>query len=107
MGRTDHEDLVTDGERSMVRAMLLALGRTPYEADWMAASCPSMKLARNVCNQDRRRERMPSKQSVRIRDAHDVYRKAIGTPLESQRYAELQAVVREIASGPAQERNQK
>lgn len=109
MGRADHEDLVTDAERGMVQAMLLASGHRPSDADWMARSCPSMDIARAVCNQDRRRTIMrptPSPEASAIRDAHAAFRKAIGTPLESQRYAEMLAVVDAIRSA-AQERNQR
>lgn len=54
MERPHHEDLVTDAERNIVRAMLRAAKFRTECIEWMAQSCPSVAAARAICNERRR-----------------------------------------------------
>jgi len=46
---------VSQSERQLVRAMLIAAGFDERHLDWMVASCPSLQRCREVCNQERRK----------------------------------------------------
>ena len=85
--RTHHEDLMSEAERNLARAMLLAAGYAQQDVEWMAASCPSLERCREVCIE---RRRTPLETAVRqaaaeaskayaveIHDAHKAYRIAM------------------------------
>ncbi len=88
---------MTNPERAMVKAMLVASGHAAQAADWMAASCPSVERARQICNEDRRRtimrKHVPSPEAIAIREAHSRVRAALNTPAEFAALAELQAAI--------------